>query len=103
MRTLPLVALLLLASCGGPSGSSPEPGDSMPPTPAELISEYAERWMALDGVHGVYEGVTDDGRPCLRVMVDRITDELRAAIPPEVSGVPVEFHETGPLVPRDSD
>jgi hypothetical protein len=67
----------------------------------EVLAEHAPRLLALQGVVGVYEGETDAGDPCLRVMVDAVTPDLRRAIPSTLEGYPVELHETGPLAPRD--
>ena len=55
--------------------------------------------LDMNGVVGVYESA-DQGRPCLKVMVETVTEELRRAIPESVEGYAVLLRETGPVAPR---
>lgn len=90
----------LVGGCGG--AADPAPREPMPvqrPV-AAIIAERAPEWMALPGVVGVYESLTDAGAPCLKVMVKEATPELRVAIPESVEGYPVVLRETGPVAPR---
>lgn len=70
---------------------------------AEIIAERAPEWMALSGVVGVHEGVDPAGAPCVKIMVERATPELRRELPGSVEGYPVLIRETGPVAPRGGD
>jgi len=87
------------AGCGGAASSRGESVEAGRPI-AEIIAEQAPAWMALPGVVGVYESADDRGRPCLKVMVESATDELRRQIPESVEGYSVLLRETGPVAPR---
>jgi hypothetical protein len=53
---------------------------------ARLIETQAARLMAIPGVHGVAEGRTPDGRPCILLLAENPDDP---ALPKELEGVPV--------------
>jgi len=53
--------------------------------------------MKVPGVVGTAESRLDDGRPCISVMVVRLTPELRARLPRELEGWPVRVDETGEI------
>ena len=55
----------------------------------------AEQLMELDGVVGVGEGQTSDGRRAIVVMV--MSRSEAPELPSELEGVPVEVVETGPI------
>lgn len=58
---------------------------------AAIIAAHAARLMAVPGVHGVAEGRTKDGRPCILLLVeDPNAPEVRA-LPTELEGFPVRF------------
>ncbi len=71
--------------------------------PVRDINEVKERHvaelMAIKGVTGVYVGRTDDGIPCIRVMVVERTKEIEERIPKELEGHPVEIEAGGPIRP----
>jgi hypothetical protein len=108
IRTTAILALALgdwaIAGCGSEGTKAPverpltEVHGSMPIE--EVLKENAPGWMALDGVVGVYQGRTEDGAPCLKVMVVKETPELHRKIPEQVHGYPVLLRETGPIGPR---
>ncbi len=64
------------------------------PDPADVVRRNADRLMALPGVVGVAEGLTD-GRPCVLVLVARRTAAIDAGIPPLLEGLPTRVVETG--------
>lgn len=73
------------------------------PDPADVVRRNADRLMALPGVVGVAEGLTD-GRPCVLVLVARRTAAIDAGIPPLLEGLPTRIVETGtpePLGPGE--
>jgi hypothetical protein len=55
--------------------------------------------MSVAGVVGTAEGECA-GKPCILVLVERLTPALRQAIPSELEGIPVEIRETGPIEAR---
>lgn len=79
------------------SGTDPSDLDAAVPSLSPALRRALE---AVEGslpeqVQGVGQGKTDDGRDCLRVMVAGLTPEVRARIPEEVEGVPVQVVESG--------
>ena len=60
----------------------------------EVLAERTVEWMAIPGVVGTAVGELE-GRPCLKVLVARSTDELAARFPTEVEGHRVVVEETG--------
>jgi hypothetical protein len=69
---------------------------------AEVIADRAPEWMALPGVVGVYESTDPAGGPCVKLMAERASPELRRRLPDSVEGYPVLLRETGPVAPRGS-
>jgi hypothetical protein len=64
---------------------------------AEVIAARADSLMAIPGVVGVYEGLTDDGAPCLKIMVVHLDDALRSRLPRTLDGYPVVLVQTGEI------
>jgi hypothetical protein len=85
-----LLLLPLLQHC------SPTPDDRQlpPPTVTQVLERHTDRLMSLPGVVGTAEGECS-GRPCILVLVERVTPSLRQAIPSELEGIRVEIRETG--------
>jgi hypothetical protein len=52
--------------------------------------------MAIPGVVGVGRG-EKNGAPTVYVMVERMTDSIRAALPDSVEGYPVQVNVTGEI------
>ena len=75
---------------------SPYPKDrSLPPSSVtQVLARHTDRLMSLPGVIGTAEGECA-GRPCILVLVERMTPSLRQAVPAELEGVRVEIRETG--------
>ena len=73
-----------------------------PPTVAQVLQRHTARLMSLPGVVGTAEGQCA-GKPCILVLVERLTPALRQAIPSELEGVRMETRETGRIEARDSE
>lgn len=67
----------------------------------QVLEEHTDQWMAVPGVVGTGIGRCD-GEPCIRVFVEKITDEIEREIPSEVEGYTVDIEETGQVRARDS-
>jgi len=67
-----------------------------------VLERHTARLMSLSGVVGTAEGQCG-GKPCILVLVERLTPALRQAIPSELEGVRVEVRETGRIEARDSE
>jgi hypothetical protein len=65
----------------------------------EVIKVYADSLMAIPGVVGLYHGVDEGGRICLKVMVKGKTPEIARRIPEQIEGFPVVIDETGEIKP----
>lgn len=64
---------------------------------SEVLAAHTPEWMAFPGVVGTAESQLEDGRPCILVIVVRLTPELRRRIPERVEGWPVRLEETGEI------
>jgi hypothetical protein len=84
-----------LESCN----SSREDSALTPPTVAQVLGRHSTRLMSVRGVVGTAEGECD-GKPCILVLVERLTPALRQAIPSELEGIPVEIRESGRIEAR---
>jgi hypothetical protein len=71
----------------------------MQSTVTEVLQRHTEHLMSLDGVVGTAEGECA-GRPCILVLVERLTPALRRSLPSELEGIPVEVRETGRIEAR---
>ena len=60
----------------------------------EVLSEYTDELMAIPGVVGIAQGLSDD-KPCIKVFVIEKTLELDQKIPRVLEGYPVVIEETG--------
>jgi hypothetical protein len=89
-----LLLLPLVQSCPGQK----KPAVS-PPSVTQVLERYSGRLMSLRGVVGTAEG-SCAGKPCVLVLVDRLTPELRKKIPEELEGIPVDVRETGAVRAR---
>ena len=101
MRTPPLalVVLLLAAAC---APSTPGDGDtSMAHRSIEEVQNaHTDSLMKVPGVVGTMIGACD-ARPCIKVLVVRLTPELRRVIPDSLDGYRVELEETGIVRPQE--
>lgn len=62
----------------------------------ETKAAHTESLMAIPGVVGVAIGESD-GTPCIRVYLERDTEDVRQRVPTELDGHPVEIVVTGPF------
>jgi hypothetical protein len=77
--------------------TQPEPPDSNQAVSAriaEIIKTQAARLMAIPGVHGVAEGRTPEGRPCILLLVQDPDAPALKSLPRELEGIPVQFDTT---------
>jgi hypothetical protein len=59
-----------------------------------VLQRHNARLMSVPGVVGTARGDCA-GRPCILVLVERLSPALQRAIPNELEGVPVEIRQTG--------
>ena len=64
---------------------------------SQVIKDHADEVMAVPGVVGIASGLTNDGTPCILVLVARDSAELRKHIPEQLDGHPVIIDETGEI------
>jgi hypothetical protein len=64
-----------------------------------VLADHANELMAIPGVVGVYVGLLDGHRECLRVMLNRKDRELERSIPRALEGYLVVTEVTGPIRP----
>jgi len=64
----------------------------------DVLNEYTDQWMSIDGVVGTAQGL-DDGKPCIKVYVMERTPGLERKIPKILHGYPVVMEETGEFRP----
>ena len=66
-----------------------------------VLSEVQEKWMDIEGVQAVGQGVKED-RDCIDVLVIEDNPALRKLIPKEYKGIPVVIRESGgPIRPLE--
>ena len=70
-----------------------------PKTIDAVLAEHNDSLMAVPGVLGTAVGRCK-GAPCIRVLVGRVSDEIRRRVPPTLEGYPVHIDVTGTIVPR---
>ena len=69
-----------------------------PPRPLRVaLAAHTPELMSLPGVVGTAESALDDGRPCIQVLVARLTPALRKRIPETIEGWPVRVQEAGEI------
>ena len=83
-----------------PTGS-PDSNQAASARIAEIIRTQAARLMAIPGVHGVAEGRTDDGRPCILLLVEDPHAPAVKSIPGELESFPVRFSLTDSIRAMD--
>ena len=64
----------------------------------QVLSRSADRLMSVQGVVGIGQGLCGD-KPCIKVFVVKITDDIRKELPAVLEGYPVEIEETGEIRP----
>jgi hypothetical protein len=63
-----------------------------------VLNENVNKWMAIEGVVGVYQG-EQNGKTCIKIMVVKKTKQLQSILPKEVDGYHVVIEETGVIHP----
>lgn len=88
------ILFVAFAACGSqePRGGGARKGD-MPPI-SEVLRRHTDSLMSIAGVVGVGQG-EKDGAPTVYVMVERMTDSLRSALPDSIEGYAVDVQVTG--------
>lgn len=96
-----LAGMFLFAGCQANHQSNQTSLQSMPLRDInEVLKDHDRALLAYPGVVGVYVGLMKDQKTsCLRVMVVKITRELKRQIPQALEGYPVVLEETGVIRP----
>jgi hypothetical protein len=95
-----ILGVLFLVGCG-PDQKPQTPREAARPMKSinEVIKTYSDSLMTIPGVVGLYQGLDDSGRTCLKVMVVEKKPELVQRIPEWIEGYPVVIEETGEIMP----
>ncbi len=107
MRRAAGAALVLLALFGSGCGASnaSQPGTASEPdrhrTLADIVASESPSLFAIPGVQSVREGRDEDGNPCIVVLVDKVTAEMKKRIPSRLQNVPVVIEPA--MQPRAAD
>ena len=100
--TLSAACLAIAVYPGTIQGDEPvknsRPGKSI----AEVLKDQTDWLLSLPGVVGTGIGEYD-GKPCIKVLVERNTEELARTIPKTLGGFPVVTVETGKIRPLDHE
>lgn len=92
-----ITSLLFLSSVLGNSGCNREGEKSMPQKPiVEVLKSHTDHLMSIPGVVGTGIGEFE-GRPCIKVLVVKKTEELEKKIPKTLDGYKVVIDETGEI------
>lgn len=95
------VLILTIISSNGCNDAKVEgdhPGDKA--NDINFVKEkYEGGWMKIPGVVGTYVGETDDKTPCIKVMVEAETEQIKRQIPSLVEGHSVIIEVTGKIKP----
>ena len=97
-RVIALAAAILVSmlSCG----SEKESDTIMPDTDINTVMEaHVDGLMAIPGVTGVAVGETENGTPCILVLVVEETEEINQKIPDQLEGHPVRLMVSGEIKP----
>jgi hypothetical protein len=93
-----LFAVALAALAGGGCRTTEEPTPAVTTRPIEqVLAEHTPSLMRIDGVVGTAQGETPERKPCILVLVARETPAIRAAIPRQIEGWPVQIMVTGEI------
>jgi hypothetical protein len=97
IRGLSLTILLVaFAACGSPEPSGGGARGREMPSISDVLKRHTDSLMSMPGVVGVGQG-EKDGAPTIYVMVERMTDSLRRALPDSIEGYAVDVNVTGKI------
>jgi hypothetical protein len=90
----------MTGGCGESRTGSPG-GDEMKPNRSivEVLNDHSQELMSVEGVVGIYAGLTGEGTPCLVVMAKEETPILKRTIPAKIEGYPVRMEYGGEIRP----
>lgn len=98
-RLLTVAAVILMIGLGCYSKDPPRSGQprNMGDKTIEQVQEgHTDDWMAIRGVVGTAIG-QDSGKPCILILTDSNTEQIRKIIPATVNGYPVVVRYTGEI------
>ncbi|MCP4573879.1 MAG: hypothetical protein GY838_16090 [bacterium] len=105
VRGVAIIALCcipFLGACGGGDADESTGGTERSPTLAEVVDRHADELVAMDGVSAVGAAMLPGRRPCVRVFVVELTEELRELLPEHLEGYPVDIEVSGDFVPVEA-
>ena len=89
---------ILAAGCRAPSHSSPPAETHVPQRSlTAVLANHSPELIRIPGVTTVAESRGADGKPCVLILVTRLTPELRARLPQSLEGWPVVVEESGEI------
>jgi hypothetical protein len=92
---LALIVLIGAPVCSKPPAAGSAGGQKVAAkTIEQVLDSHTAKWMSVPGVAGTAIGESD-GRPCIKILVFRKTEELKKKIPSRVEGFPVILEEVG--------
>ncbi len=65
--------------------------------------DHTAELMAIPGVTGTAIGELDDHTPCILILVEEETPELKAKIPAKIEGHPTKLYVTGKIEPMKTN
>jgi len=80
--------------------SFPQEASVPPKSIEEVIAQYTNDLLSIDGVEVVYAAENESHQPVITIGVEKKTDEILRWLPPAIEGYPVAIQETGPVAPR---
>ncbi|HLF13461.1 MAG TPA: hypothetical protein VI932_01050 [Bacteroidota bacterium] len=66
---------------------------------SQVLNDNVSRLMKIEGVVGVYEGMLDEGGPCITVMVKNDRPGLKQDLPAVLEGYPLRLEIGGEIKP----
>lgn len=90
------ILLVAFAACGSSGSEGGGARGSDMPSIADVLKRHTDSLMSVPGVVGVGRG-EKNGAPTVYVMVERMTDSLRRALPDSIEGYAVQVDVTGEI------
>lgn len=100
-----LILALLVCGCAEEQAAPEQPVESATSNEVAVGIEAAQeqlttRFISMPGVTGTGIGECD-GKPCIKIMIEKKTPSLMAEIPSSHEGYPVVVEETGEIQVQD--